>query len=153
MSGGSANDWQPVITSNGYIVGNGCLDAWSATGTLTGWSKTEMTAASGEGVVWDEFAHGGCTITVTITTTDGVLMYKDGNLVFDHDAGQNGTAGTGTVKDFVDCLFAALESSGGRIAGNTAANTYIWAEDLVVTSALSPEQVKSLYNAMHPAQS
>lgn len=150
----AASDWAPVITSNGYTVGDGCLDAYSGTGTLKGWNRFETAATQGpaaSATAWETFAYGGCTITVTITKTEGILMYKNGDLAFTHAAGGNGSSGTGTVETFIAELFSALETSGGRVAGATATNTYLWAEDLVVTSALAENQVKALYNAVHPA--
>ncbi len=152
----AASDWAPVITSNGYTVGDGCLDANVTTsGTLTGWNRFETAATQGPAASspnpWETFNTGGCTITVTITKTEGILMYKNGELAFTHAADGAASTGTGTVGTFVECLFSALETSGGRVAGATATNTYLWAEDLVVTSALTENQVKALYNAVHPA--
>lgn len=151
----AASDWAPVITSNGYTVGDGCLDAYSGTGTLKGWNRFETAATQGPAAAstdaWKTFGLGGCTITVTITIKEGILMYKNGDLAFTHAAGGNGSSGTGTVETFITELFSALETSGGRVAGATATNTYLWAEDLVVTSALAENQVKALYNAVHPA--
>ena len=153
--GNNNSDWAPVITSNGYTVGDGCLDAWSATGgTLTGWNRLETAATQGpaaSATAWETFGLGGCTITVTITTTEGILMYKNGDLAFTHAADGAASTGTGTVGTFITELFNALETSGGRVAGATDGATHLWAEDLVVTSALTENQVKALYNAVHPA--
>lgn len=153
--GVAGNDWGLGIRAgNGFAISLGILDAYTATGEWAGLRRFEAAATAGpacDGVapdaLWETFIAGDCYITISMSVSGGVAFYKNGVLAFTHAADGTMDASTKTVSEFVSEMLASIADNGMQVSGADGAN-HSWAENCVVTSALTAEQVLALYNAI-----
>ena len=153
--GVAGNDWALGIRAgNGFAISLGILDAYTATGEWAGLRRFEAAATAGpacDGVapdaLWETFIAGDCYITISMSVSGGVAFYKNGVLAFTHAADGTMDASTKTVSEFVSVMLASIADNGMQVSGADGAN-HSWAENCVVTSALTAEQVLALYNAI-----
>ena len=133
------SDWDSiVITAGSFAITLPNLDAWWDEGRFAQSNcYPDRTDDRLNGNNWDTFLNTTCTVTISVSPTDGITFYKDGVAAIrylptrDLSQSKNGL----TVGDFIEELLIRVGESGFVFAGG------ITATDMYVTEVLTQDQI------------
>ena len=146
-----ASDWgSHTIKSGAFYITLPNLSAWDADGTFSQTNKFPENYENGGN--YQSYFGEVCYVTISVNADGSIDFYKNGARVAFYSANESLNGGTGgevpTVADFVSALFTQIGQSGFVFAEAVAP-----AQDLIVTGALTAEQVAAVYAAQQAYRS
>ena len=136
-------NWDDIVlgTSVELDVCLGVLEAWANTSASMAGDYNYFTPSTGSATYFRDLQTLGGYLTITLSATEGISYYYDGDLVVQYSTGTQSTQNAEvTVATLVNAIFAEIAVNGFDVCENVSVS------DLLITSALTEEQAATLYN-------